>query len=1195
MISDSPVQMAAIIPAYCPSAGLVDLVRTLSQTNTFCAIVVVDDGGGAPYRAIFDEVALFPNVHLLRHALNLGKGSALKTAFNYVLCEFPAAIGVVTADADGQHHPDDIARVAASLAEHPQSLVLGARQFAGEVPLRSRIGNVATRGIVHLLLGRKLTDTQTGLRGIPASLLPHLLRIESRSYEFELEMLLAAHRLFVPFIEEPIRTIYEDGNRSSHFNPIIDSMKIYFVLLRFGTVSFLSAAIDNLVYILVFHRLGSVLPAQVLGRLVSVTFNYAVVRRSVFGSHAKHQAALPKYLLLVLVSGSASYAGITFLYSRFGVSPIAAKLLVETLLFFVNFAVQRLFIFKPEGERAERSAAGPILFSLAAPALLLALIGLEIYGFSTLHLFAQEIWYPVGLTRFLRYGGVFLALAVPLLLMVPWTFATVLVVLLLALTAFALGPMPLLSVLFLLLSACALGRLLLDRGAARLGRDESGQVDLLATLGGLAVYILLMYAVARQPVNYPAAWAGLLALPVLADWRGVIARLRRWQRALAAVELRTPAARAPFALLAFILGAHWLVALKPEVSADGLSQHLAIPINIAAHHMFTLQPSRFVWSVMPMGADFGYSIAYLMGGEYAARLLDFAFLLALVALLYFAVRRYASPAVGFLMAALFATTPMVQLVTGSLFVENVQAALVFAMMAALWRFDDTAQRRYLNLAMLLGGVAASVKLGSIMFVLLALPLAGVLLARHRKALGTRPAAAIVLALVLLVAAGAPPYAIAYAKTGNPLFPFLNAHFHSPLLGPQAVIHDFRYVQPVSWRTLYDLTFRSTLYYEGQGGSFGFQYLLLAPLALLGLAVVRSGPARSAAAIAWGASLVVLSSTPNARYIYPAMPLLMVTTGAMLAWMLIHRPWLARVLLGATVACLALNLYFLPSSSYYQKDFCLRSPFSALERHRYIHEAAPVREVIAYFNAAHPNAAVLLGDDSTFAGLTGDVYENHWHQYNTFDSLSHAATPDDAARLLESWKVDYLILHKPSAGEERRPPVMNKLVADCTSLEYESGDVYLARLEPSCPACHRCRPTSSRRRDSTTIPTWPFASREIGCTTPSSRNRSYTPSAIATRQGRNAPSPSTGRPSTTPSPRRPTAASRQSSWMAPAREPSTSTRPTSNGSPTGVSAASPPGGTCSASASPASRIRNPPAATWIWIRWWSSSLSRSYQV
>ena len=1048
MINES-VRLAVIIPAYRPSAGLVDLVRTLSA-RPFEAIVVIDDGSGADYRPIFAQVAQFSKVHLLRHAVNLGKGAALKAAFNYALCQFPDLIGVVTADADGQHHPEDIESVAGVLEKHPEALVLGSRTFSGEVPLRSRIGNVATRGIVHMLLGRRIGDTQTGLRGIPASLLPHLLRIEARGYEFELEMLITAHRLAIPLIEEPIRTIYEAGNASSHFNPVIDSMKIYFVLLRFGTVAFLTAALDNLVYILVYHRLGSVLPAQILGRLVSVCFNYTAVRRSVFASHEQHKAALPKYLLLVLASGSVSYAGITFLSSRSGVSPVTAKLLVETALFFLNFAVQRLFIFRSDSEEAEERAISPVIFSLAAALVFAGLLAAEVYGFSTAHLFAQQIWYPLGAERFLRYIGAFLSITLPLLLMAPWTLAALLAALLLGLTAYAVGPVTLLAVCFLLISSCALGRLVMDRRRGAVEGAGSGQDDVLATLVGLGIYMLLMYAVARLPVNYPAVWVAVLALPLLADFHGAVVCLRRWTRAVAGMELRGAGERAAFALLAFVLGAHWLLVLKPEVGADALAIHLAVPISFTANHAFMFQPARFLWSAMPMGVDFLYSIAHLLGGEYAARLFDFAMLLALVALLYHAVRRFVSPALAYLIGALFATTPMVQLVTGSLFIENTQAVLVFGMLAALWRFDDTEQRRYLNAAMLLGGAAVACKFGSLGFIAFALPFAIALMLRHRKALGARPVASAVIAIVLLLASAAPPYAIAWAKTGNALFPFLNGRFHSPLLDPSVVVQDYRFLKPLSWSTLYDLTFHTTDFYEGQKGSFGFQYLLFAPLAFLGLAVATQRAARSAGMVAVGAFIIVFLSTPNARYVYPAMALSLVPFAALVAWMLAHERWLARAAIGAAIAAIALNVYFLPSASYYHKDFCLRSPFSALERQRYLHDSAPVREVISWFNREHGNAPVLLADDSAFAGLTGDVYENHWHQYNTFDRLSRAVTVSDAVHLLQSWNVAYVIAHKPGAGEKLRPLVLGKLLAGCTGLQYESGDVYLARIDPTCP-------------------------------------------------------------------------------------------------------------------------------------------------
>src|SRR5437660_575900 len=77
-------------------------------------------------------------------------------------------------------------------------------------------------------------------------------------YEFELEMLIAAKHLGLTVLEEPIRTIYEPGNPTSHFQPLRDSMRIYFVLLRFGFISMMTAGLDNLAFYLFFHASGTV-------------------------------------------------------------------------------------------------------------------------------------------------------------------------------------------------------------------------------------------------------------------------------------------------------------------------------------------------------------------------------------------------------------------------------------------------------------------------------------------------------------------------------------------------------------------------------------------------------------------------------------------------------------------------------------------------------------------------------------------------------------------------------------------------------------------------------------------------------------------------------------------------------------------------------------------------------------------------
>jgi len=344
-----------LIPAYRPGEALVLVVEKLREQYSG-PIVIVDDGSGPDFQERFYALQGALGVAILSHARNLGKGAALKTGIRYIAMTWPEAQGVVTADADGQHQPDDILRIRQTFLETGNSLVLGARAFEGVVPARSRFGNSVTRVALRLLLGRNLRDTQTGLRAIPALLWETLCAIRSPGYEFELEMLIAAKHRNTPILEAGIRTIYEARNKSSHFNPLLDSMRIWFVLLRFSMISLLTAAIDNAMFVLLFWLSNRLLIAQICGRAVAVAFNYGNVRRAVFHSDQRHSIVLPRYLMLVLASGSLSYGGILLLGARFHMPAIAAKIVAETILFFVNFAVQRDFVFtQPRARRQSRS------------------------------------------------------------------------------------------------------------------------------------------------------------------------------------------------------------------------------------------------------------------------------------------------------------------------------------------------------------------------------------------------------------------------------------------------------------------------------------------------------------------------------------------------------------------------------------------------------------------------------------------------------------------------------------------------------------------------------------------------------------------------------------------------------------------------------------------------------------------------
>jgi len=331
-----------VIPAYEPTPALADLVDALVADGR--DLIVVDDGSGRG-QDILARVASRSGVVLLRHAVNRGKGEALKTAFDHFLQHAAADVpGLVTADADGQHLPDDIRRVAEHLERSPGTLVLGSRRFERGVPLRSRIGNRLTRAVFHLLLGPPLADVQTGLRGLPRAFLPELLGLESGRYEFELDMLLRAARRQLPIAAVPIQTVY-GGAGQSHFNPLRDSLRISFLFLRFLGLSLATAGIDYGVFVTAYLLSHNILASTAMARGVAGTFNFVYNRRLVFRSRGGVRTEALKYAALVFTLMWISYGLVISLVILPGLSVYLAKVLADAALFVASFAIQDLFVF----------------------------------------------------------------------------------------------------------------------------------------------------------------------------------------------------------------------------------------------------------------------------------------------------------------------------------------------------------------------------------------------------------------------------------------------------------------------------------------------------------------------------------------------------------------------------------------------------------------------------------------------------------------------------------------------------------------------------------------------------------------------------------------------------------------------------------------------------------------------------------
>lgn len=346
-------EVPIIIPSYEPDKKLPGLLEQLKKTG-FKNIVVVDDGSGEDYACFFKEAEEVHGCRVIHHAVNQGKGRALKTAFNYCLREFEQMPGVITADSDGQHSPECILACVEALLAHPDSLILGCRCFDDkEVPARSEFGNKCTRIVMRYLTGIMVSDTQTGLRGIPAAFMEQLLTVKGERFEFETNMLLETKKRKISIVEVPIRTIYIEENKMSHFNPVTDSVKIYMIFGKFLFSSLSSSVVDLALFSLFcflmkdmqWGKITYVMAATVFARILSALYNYSLNLKVVFQSDSSVKSTLPRYVILAAVQMFLSAFLVGRLYPLFGGAEVLVKIPVDVLLFFLSFAIQREFVY----------------------------------------------------------------------------------------------------------------------------------------------------------------------------------------------------------------------------------------------------------------------------------------------------------------------------------------------------------------------------------------------------------------------------------------------------------------------------------------------------------------------------------------------------------------------------------------------------------------------------------------------------------------------------------------------------------------------------------------------------------------------------------------------------------------------------------------------------------------------------------
>lgn len=358
-------RISVVLPSLDPDEKLTAVIDGLLEYG-FQDIILVNDGSKQENLHYFlDAAAAHPEITLLHHEVNRGKGAALKTAFTWYLQNRSGGIGVVTVDGDNQHHPADILACSEHMAESGR-ITLGCRDFAlDHVPARSRFGNHTTSLIFKVFVGMTISDTQTGLRAIPRQYLELMNRVGGERFEYETNMLLAMKDNGIPFDEVKIRTVYIEENKSSHFHVIRDSWRIYKLILnhffRYAISSVVSAVVDTGVFSLLSGGLARAVQgfaltavAGVTARVVSSLLNFFLNKKLVFGQKGSTAKAMARYYALAIPQMCAQVLLTQGVCTLLGIGDSQTGLrtlwyaIVMCVLFLLSYIIQQRWVFAPE-------------------------------------------------------------------------------------------------------------------------------------------------------------------------------------------------------------------------------------------------------------------------------------------------------------------------------------------------------------------------------------------------------------------------------------------------------------------------------------------------------------------------------------------------------------------------------------------------------------------------------------------------------------------------------------------------------------------------------------------------------------------------------------------------------------------------------------------------------------------------------
>lgn len=508
------------------------------------------------------------------------------------------------------------------------------------------------------------------------------------------------------------------------------------------------------------------------------------------------------------------------------------------------------------------------------------------------------------------------------------------------------------------------------------------------------------------------------------------------------------------ALLAIMLSLAFVEAVAPETGFDAMSYHLALLTTYSEHHRLVSTPYN-VQSWFYLGADMNYLLAMMIGGQTAAKLVHFSFMLLTGATVFAFTARRSSTYSGLLAAVLFVTAPLVLWEASTAYVDLALSYYSCLTISAVSCWVDNRHPGYLRVAGLLAGWAISIKLTALYLLIPLVAILAITLLSDRHQPWRHQLRAMLAFGGPLLITGAPWPVLRWVQTGNPVFPFFNDLFRSPLWPagadlPVLTSYGIGTSAESLIRLPWAVTFQANLFSESSVPSVIGLSLVLVPLLVVG----RPWPAWTLPLL--GIVLVfgllwVYTGWQYLRFLLPVLPIVAVLAGDALASLdRVMSPIIPRsallIWLAASLPLTAALYGNVTTASIFRVALGLETPASFLSH------AVPAYDAyrwLATHYADQPVHTLTIGDEARLyaPGIVEPIYSP-----TLWPRLREASDDETAMAILREHGITHLLIDRarPTAWLEIFRLTKPAFLASHAELEFANNTIFLYRLRARPP-------------------------------------------------------------------------------------------------------------------------------------------------